>query len=202
MKKCKTILEIQPSSHTMKTSLFLLILLGSYLAVAQSSEVVEIRNAKWVDFRVGLVADLEGKIFEFPSISLGIGGNFNTKPLLYTLRLNLNSQIPVLADASGNAIWDLDFLIGKYFDRGSNRKMKITVSGGIGMIWGTTGGSSPFSSAPEKDISGLGFAMEARIFWIKRKSGWGFSIMANVNSKVHYLGGAFYIPIGSFGTIE
>jgi hypothetical protein len=89
----------------MKTSLFLLIMLGSYLAVAQSSEVVEIRNVKWVDFRVGLVADLEGKIFEFPSISLGIGGNYNTKPLLYTLRLNLNSQIPVLADASGNTIW-------------------------------------------------------------------------------------------------
>jgi hypothetical protein len=74
----------------------------------------------------------------------------------------------------------------------------ITVSGGIGMIWGSTGGSTPFFYAPEKDVSGLGFAMEARIFWVKRRSGWGFSVMANVNSKIHYLAGTFYISIGFF----
>ncbi len=42
----KNVLEIQPGSNTMKTSLFLLIMLGSYFAVAQSSEEVEMRNAK------------------------------------------------------------------------------------------------------------------------------------------------------------
>lgn len=124
---------------------------------AQVSGEVQVNNAKWADVRVGIVADLEGKLFEFPSISLGVGGNYNTKPLLYTIRLNFNLQLGVLADASSNYIWDLGFLVGKYFEGGTNQNRKIVVSGGIGMIWGSTGGSTAFFYLPTEDISGLAF---------------------------------------------
>ena len=75
-------------------------------AIAQSSIEVESGNVKWADLRVGIVADLEGKLFEFSSVTSGLGINFNTNPLLYSIRVNFNYQIPILADAGANFIWD------------------------------------------------------------------------------------------------
>lgn len=166
---------------------------------AQSSEVTETSKFKWIDLRIGLVGDLEGTGMEFPGLSLGVGGNYRTKPILYSLRLNFNKEMGNPADAPpNNRVWDIGVLIGKYFEGGSNRNRKIALSTGLSMILGTEYISTGMYSSNKNTFATIGFPIEAKVFWTRRKLDWGFAAIANLNSRIHYFGGILYFPIGSF----
>lgn len=71
------------------------------------------------------------------------------------------------ADAPHNTpVWDLGFLIGAYIEGGLKTKRKITISGGIGMIWGTDHISTGIYSYTNGKITTVGFPLEAKIFWV------------------------------------
>jgi len=69
---------------------FLTIIVTFNYANSQKSEDVKFSKTRWIDIEVGLIGDLKGSGMEFPSFSLGLGGNYRTRPILYTLRLKYN----------------------------------------------------------------------------------------------------------------
>ncbi len=99
------------------------------------------RNADksiWLDLRWGYVGDFKGTGIQFPATSLGLGGNYQVRSVLYTLRLNYNVELIQAADAPPRTkLWDLGILAGKNFTGGRDGMRKITLSGGLGMIWTT-----------------------------------------------------------------
>jgi len=166
---------------------------------AQISKDSESVKLKWFDLRWGLVGDLQGTGIEFPSSSLGLGGNYGIRTIVYSLRLNYNTEMIHPADAPPRThIWDLGALIGKNFTGGKDGFRKIILSGGIGMIWGTEYIGTGMYSSRENRITSLGFIVELKIFWTFEFMGMGFSAIANINPEIHYFGGVLYIPFGFF----
>jgi hypothetical protein len=153
----------------------------------------------WLDLRWGYVGDLKGTGIQFPATSLGVGGNYQVRSVLYTLRLNYNMEMIQAADAPpGTHIWDLGILAGKNFTGGRDGMRKITLSGGLGMIWASKYVGTGIYTYMKEHISSLGFIVELKIFWTFDFMGVGFGAIANINPDIHYFGGIVYIPIGSF----
>jgi hypothetical protein len=75
---------------------------------------------------------------------------------------------------------------------------KITLSGGLGMIWASKYVGTGIYTYMKEHISSLGFIVELKIFWTFDFMGVGFGAIANINPDIHYFGGIVYIPIGSF----
>jgi len=163
-------------------------------------------KSKWVDLRLGLIGDTQGKSSEFPAYSFGVGGNFTTEKLLFTVRVNFNREGKFLvADAAPSTHFcDAGILLGKYFSQADTKRI-ISLSIGVGMILGrrytstilgsgliSTGGIHMYEG---KSISTIGIPMEARIMWGNKKPKWGFAAFTNINSEVPYFGGALVIPI-------
>jgi hypothetical protein len=167
---------------------------------AQNTKVDEPVTPKWIDLRFGLVGDPGGKVMEFPAYSIGLAGNYKTKPVLFSVKLNFSKEILINAADYGPGAQLLDWgaLIGKYFEGGKNGKRKILFSAGVGMIWlKHYSGGYPFSIEEKKSIT-IGFPLEAKIFWAKRKFGWGFELAANINPEISYLGGGLFFSYGVY----
>ena len=153
----------------------------------------------WLDLRCGLVGDLKGTGIQFPATSLGVGVNYQVRSVLYTVRLNYNSELIQAADAPPRMhLWDLGILAGKGFKGGRDEMRKITLSGGLGMIWTSKYIGTGIYTYRKEKISSPGFIVEVKIFWTFDFMGLGLGAIANINPEVHYFGGILYIPIGSF----
>jgi hypothetical protein len=178
----------------------LLILITAANALpAQDSLMNKPDKSKWIDLRVGFIGDLKGTGMEFPALSLGMGGNYGIRTIVYSLRLNYNKEMILPEDAPPRThIWDLGVLIGKNFTGGKNGFRRIILSGGIGMIWGTEYIGTGMYSNQENRISSLGFIAEFKMFWTYEFMGMGLGAIVNINPEIHYFGGVLYIPIGFF----
>lgn len=166
---------------------------------AQDSVYNDSGKSKWFDLRWGLVGDLQGSGMEFPASSLGIGGNYAIQSLLISLRLNYNNEMILAEDAPPRThIWDMGVLIGKYYRGRKDGTLKMTLSGGIGVIWGSEYIGTGMYSSRENRISSLGFIAEFKMFWTYEFMGIGWGAITNINPEIHYFGGILYIPIGSF----
>ena len=163
---------------------------------SNDTTILNMNKSTWIDARIGFVGDLQGEKMNFPVLSLGAGVNYNTKLLLYSLRINYNIELVYVADAVNNTpLWDLGLLIGKNMEGGKKAYRKVTLSAGIGIIWKKNYESTGIYSVKEDHINTLGFVLEAKVYRVKRLAGCGFAAIANINSTVHYFGGAIYIPM-------